>query len=172
VFIDVGTHGGLYSIIAGIRKCRVFSFEPNPINLRYLKENLTLNGLANVVVIPEALSDYNGIFRLYYSATETALSSGVRLDGQEQIDVKCSKLDDVLKLNCIETVDFLKIDTEGCDLKVLKGATDILKITKNLVIEENDAQVRNLLASLGFSFYTLKPSGYLLAKNDNLYKYP
>jgi FkbM family methyltransferase len=161
-FIDVGAHAGLYTIIAAKLAKQVYSFEPNPINLKHLKENISLNRLKSITVIPKAISNTNGKLNLYYSKENTALSSSLQTaNQQEQITVECITLDQALKQYPKNRIRILKIDTEGNDVQALEGAKETLKRTLNVIVEENSTQTRSFLEKEGFFTKTLEPSGYL-----------
>jgi len=63
IVIDAGANIGLFSILASFKvkdKGRVIAIEPEPNNLKILKENVDLNGLKNVIIVPKALYDKPG----------------------------------------------------------------------------------------------------------------
>jgi FkbM family methyltransferase len=168
IFFDVGAHGGLFTIIAGKKVGRigkVLSFEPNPLNLNFLRLNIKLNGLNNVTVIPKAVSHKSGKIKLFYMDHETALTSARRI-GESVVETEAITIDEVAKQ--LDFIKIIKIDTEGNDWKVLKGALETLRKTCYAIVEQNTFNVRQLLYNLGFELSTLKPSGYLLATNKLL----
>jgi len=168
IFFDVGAHGGLFTIIAGKKvgkTGKVLSFEPNPLNLNFLRLNIKLNGLNNVTVIPKAASHKSGKMKLFYSAHETALTSVERMGGS-MIETEATTIDEVAKR--LDFIKIIKIDAEGNDWKVLKGALETLRKTCYAIVEQNTFNVRELLSNLGFQLSTLRPSGYLLATNKLL----
>lgn len=174
VFLDVGAHGGLYTLLAGKivgPRGKVLSFEPNPINLILLRLNVMLNKLNNVIIIPKAVNDKAGKVTLYYSSMRTALTSSLA-KAEKIIEVEATTIDDVIALNNCSLnkkfIKIMKIDVEGMDFKVLKGASNTLNKTYLVIVEQNTFEVRKLLLDKGFQITTLYPSGYLLAVNKNL----
>jgi len=166
VFLDIGAHGGLYTIMCGKAvgiTGRVLSFEPNPLNLHFLRLNIKLNGLNNVIVIPKAVGDKKGKIRLFYSQSETALTSADR-NGKNIIETQVTTIDEVAKM--LDFVRVMKIDTEGYDYNVLRGALKTLRKTYCVIVEQNTFDVRKLLVNCGFHLSTLNPSGYLLGTNN------
>jgi FkbM family methyltransferase len=167
VIIDVGAHGGLYTLLSGKivgSEGRVIAIEPNSDNLKFLRQNVRLNQLNNINVISKAASDEKLKINLYYETKKTALTSAVT-GGSKTVEVETMLIDEVTEKH--DSIKLLKIDTEGYDLKVLKGAQCTLQKTYYLVIEQNTAPVKALLSKLGFSLRSLFPSGYLIATNKN-----
>jgi len=172
VFMDVGAHAGLYTLIASSKvglQGKVLSFEPNPLNFFFLKQNVELNRLNNVLLIPKAVSEKPGKLRLYYSPHNTALSSALDMEGREKkIDVESIRIDDAASEYGLNLVKIVKVDTEGCDLNVLKCSTITLSRTLHVIVEQNTSNVRKFLSDHGFQLSTFNPSGYLLGTNKNL----
>jgi len=165
VFLDVGAHSGLYTIIAGLKTApdgNVISFEPNPQNLKYLEQNIQLNNLTNILVIPKVVSDENGKASIFFSRDNTAYTSVLGHE-KESANVESTTIDSILEKHAIKSVKILKIDTEGYDLKVLKGAQNTLTKTQYVIVEQNIGEIRELLQEKGFNLSTLQPSGYLFA---------
>ena len=78
IFIDVGAHGGLYTLLASKKvgnQGRVISVEPNPENLRFLRLNIKLNRLDNVITVPLAAGEKRKKIKLFYRPEDTARTS-------------------------------------------------------------------------------------------------
>jgi FkbM family methyltransferase len=165
VFVDVGAHGGLYTIIASQKvgsTGKVIAIEPNPENLKFLEKNIKLNRLNNVTIIPKAASEEKGRVKLFYRKDDTAYTSFTAKDGMTKlIDVETTTLDDFAKVFC--SIKIVKIDTEGHDFHVLNGAREILANTKYVIVEQNTTDVSNFLLRFGFDCSKFPASQYLLA---------
>jgi len=168
VFVDVGAYLGLYTVWACRRARRVISVEPNPAALAYLKVNIALNECSNVTVVPKALSDRRGYTKLKIpEAGEKGfipMHSSIVRDFEEAFEVKVEMdtLDNVLEEVGVDSVDVLKIDVEGAEGLVVRGAEKALKEAKAVLIEiwpEN-------MWVVGY----LKNSGYKLEIIDHVYK--
>jgi len=170
VLIDVGAHGGLYTLLGGKvvgSRGKVIAIEPNPENLKFLRQNVKLNKLNNVVIIPKAASDEKLKINLHYETKKTALTSTVT-GASKTVEVETMLIDEVTEK--YDSIKLLKVDTEGYDLRVLKGAHCTLQKTHYVVVEQNTSSVKALLSKLGFSLGApLFPSGYLIATNKNTY---
>ena len=170
IFIDVGAHGGLYTILAGKKvgsKGKVISVEPNPENLKFLRLNVKLNKLNDVNIIPKAADEEKRKIALFYCTNDTALTSALRkAKSSKRIYVETTTIDHITKT--FEFVKMIKIDTEGYDMHVLKGAERTLLKTLYVVVEQNASDVISFLSGHGFDVSFSIPSGYVLATNRYL----
>jgi FkbM family methyltransferase len=143
-FLDVGSHVGLYAIGAAARvgpRGHVVAFEPTPATVHKLSRNLALNQLSDRVVIEEvAVSDAAGWVE--FTTTGTSMMNSIfaglpeghhRPGGQLQsIQVRTARLDDYVEPGRRTTA---KIDTEGHELAVLRGATNLLASPARIFVE-------------------------------------
>lgn len=127
--VDIGANIGLYSILMGKRAYngKVFSFEPVPINRSLLMLNIALNNLQNINVIDAVVGDTEGMidFSISMDGAYSSIISTNRKGEQEKINAKAVTLDSYF-CSHEEKVDFIKIDVEGAELMVLKGAERLL----------------------------------------------
>jgi hypothetical protein len=90
---------------------------------------------------------------------------GSRQDPGQKEDIDFLTLDDYIKMNNIDKVDFIKLDVDGYEYKVIRGGVDtIRKFRPVMIIElgkytlksfgDNLESLIDLLASLGYSFYS------------------
>ncbi|HEV2287447.1 MAG TPA: FkbM family methyltransferase [Candidatus Acidoferrales bacterium] len=116
VVADVGAHFG-YWALGLARICgssgMVFAFEPSPENRNWLLENLQINSISNVYIIPLAVSDTQGIATISDDGSMCKLSSGA-------IEVETTTMDKFCETNPIP--DFMLIDVEGFAGNVLRGS--------------------------------------------------
>jgi FkbM family methyltransferase len=131
VVVDVGANVGYFSLLAAKRAGIVYSFEPDPFNMRSFVDNIALNKFKNIMPFMVALSDYSGGASFFTSSTESARHSLIKTQEHDgKITVKVDKLDDIVKC----AVDFLKSDTEGNELSVLKGAKGTIDASPHIKI--------------------------------------
>ena len=141
VFVDVGAYIGFYTVWACRRARRVISVEPNPAALAYLKVNIALNECPNVTVVPKAIGDRRGYTKLKIpEAAEKgfiSMHSSIVRDFKEafEVEVEMDTLDSVLEEVGVDSVDILKIDVEGAEGLVVRGAEKTLKEAKAVLIE-------------------------------------
>ena len=137
-FVDVGANVGFYtrmgSVLVG-ESGRVFAFEPLSSALRLLKMNT--ESLTNVVVDARALSDHNGEAD-FHVRREGDTSSLLPGDPGSTVRVGATTLDARLlsEGGAPTRVDFVKIDVEGAELSVLRGATKTIEKYQPLVYFE------------------------------------
>lgn len=134
LFIDIGANIGSYSILAaGASGAQVVSIEPIPSTFSKLLDNVQLNRLEGKVTCHNiGLSFTAG--KLRFSSDLDTVNHVLR-DGEEvkSIDVDVSRLDDLLTVDPNQAV-VIKIDVEGHELSVLKGAESTLKSTNVLAV--------------------------------------
>lgn len=142
-FLDVGAHEGVYSVVAAKRVGRtgnVVAFEPSPRERRRLRFHLRLNhlGWANVVPYAVAGEEGQGTLATVISGNtgRNSLVPPLRPEPRKPIRVRITTLDKYLALTNTETVDILKMDTEGAELQILCGAVTLLRKPRPLIICE------------------------------------
>ncbi len=167
--IDVGAHKGYFSLLFAKLmndKGKVLSFEPLPENCFWFRQSTQVNNYKCIKLYPYALSDGEGTATFYLGNTSgrgSLFSDHNASITQKPLTVKKRKLDNVLKDEGIDNVDILKIDVEGAELLVLKGAANILKKSKNVKIfididvkdKETKKQIFEFLNLCGFQMYKI-----------------
>ena len=168
-FIDIGANCGIYTVIGCTvnAEVRVVAVEPVPKVCAALAQNVSNNRYEDrVTIINAALSESNG--RASFHEADDATMSSLATDGYQGqhgrvIEVECRTLDSIVEDLGIEP-DFLKIDVEGFEHLVLRGAHDVLqRFRPRIVLEANpgDAsdQVTDILAQYGYEFQILTERG-------------
>ena len=161
VFWDIGANIGLYSIYVAVKfkYIEIISFEPSTSNTRTLSRNISINNLeSKISLFPLALSDKENIMSYF---NETRFSEGSSISNfncdidyrgeivkENQIKNKYNLFGtniDNLILNKILTVpNYIKIDVDGIEHLILKGAKNLLKNKdlKEFSIEMNPTYVK------------------------------
>jgi FkbM family methyltransferase len=170
VFIDVGANFGVYTLIASRlvgETGRVFAFEPTAQSFEVLRQNIALNQISNVRAFQLALAEAKGKAWLYYGWDPVGNSLGMDpLGGDKGEEVKIETLDNLLEEYSLDRVDAIKIDVEGAEELVLRGATRSLALHKPVIIFEfnpgcadrlglSPDGARDFLESLGYEFVVL-----------------
>ena len=168
VIIDCGANIGL-SIISMKKQypnAEIIAYEPDEKNFQLLSKNIKSFGYADVSLRKEAVWTDNTTLRfsnegLMSSKIETTISNNT-------IEIKAIKLRDILN----REIDFLKLDIEGAEYKVLKDIADKLYLVKNMFLEYHGTFTQNgelaeiiaLIHKCGFNFY--------IKEAANLFDYP
>jgi FkbM family methyltransferase len=151
VFLDVGANEGFYSVFASRRVGEtgsVWALEPSRREMARLTANVELNGLTNVRPFCVALADEDGDAELLIACDEhsghNTLGQFVYESGPDRREpVRLRRLDSLLQESALERLDFLKIDAEGAEMRVLAGAGDALrKFRPFILLEMNDRALK------------------------------
>ena len=155
---DIGANVGCHTLpmaqLVG-KTGRIVAFEPMEWPLKKLLRNINLNSFDNIRVEKTGLSDSSEIKTINFKSSWTIDNSKV-VDADEPIAVNFTTLDEYIKNNSINTVDFIKIDVDGYEPKVLSGAIKCLTEYKPTLLMEFFENKKNLilfLTSLGYEFY-------------------
>jgi len=129
-FLDIGGNIGWFTVI-GSRLVgadgKVLTFEPDPFNLRLLRQNLALNDCSNVVVCPFALGAKEDTVTLYRSIDNQGDHHLAAVAEQtERISVTQRALDDVMT-NHPGRISVIKIDCQGAEVTILRGMRALLR---------------------------------------------
>ena len=165
VFVDARANNGYFSLlVARLLKGtgKVYSFEPVPNTYKKLLQNIELNGCTNIEPYNFALGSYHHDAFINISDTSDGFNSLAEIRGSHtQIAVAVIPLDEVVSSN---RVDIVKMDVEGYEMEVIKGATNVIKSNENvkIIFEHNPALSKrgnedefNLLNQLGFKIYSM-----------------
>ena len=131
IFVDVGANLGEYSLFAAKRlsKGKVLSFEPLPSIRKVFEENVRLNGFNNIDVYPFGLSAVPETMPIHeFEDVHEGLATfypGERHG--KTISVELKRLDDVVIQGGFRTIDFIKMDIEGGELKALEGSRLVIE---------------------------------------------
>jgi len=177
VFIDIGANIGYYTCLAATKirnEGVVVAFEPEPIMYRILKLNINLNKLDNVLCEPYAVDLQDGISLLFINPVETGSHSLIpKVTGMKAIKVKTVTLDSYFSSQRLPLPDFVKIDVEGAEFRVLLGMKRIIKNVPNIkIIVEltfKEYKLEHLLSFL--KMYDLKPYAILSNGDVKFVKY-
>jgi FkbM family methyltransferase len=141
--IDVGANQGFYTVLLcrlSGPSGRVVAFEPIPHLRNRLRRNLQINSCSNGVIEPFAVSEGSGVSPFYISLQGKESYSGLRsatIEGkQDIISVALVTLDAYAAEHELVTIDFLKLDAEGAELEILRGAEHVLTQTRPVIMCE------------------------------------
>lgn len=171
VVVDVGAHAGIFALKAARRARLVIAVEPYPPNFKLLLVNRKINRLENVIPINVALGSYNGEAELYVATRSgwhtISNSRKSHLQGKiisnRKLKVKLRTLDSMIEEIGVKKVSFIKIDAEGVELDILKGANNtLLKNIKMKVaiasyhLPEEAKKINDFLRKKGFKNFAFR----------------
>jgi FkbM family methyltransferase len=174
ISIDIGANIGIYTLLLShlYPKCKVISIEASPTIFEKLKLNCQLNNLlpgSNLVLLNKAVSDKDGTWVEFYEKHSmstmskeflTSISSKIITNKDDELHkeiVRTVTIDKLAETTNINEISFLKIDVEGAEVLVLKGAINILteKKVRNMINEyhsfENYDYAVKLLDEIGYT---------------------
>lgn len=170
-FVDVGAHIGYYSLKAAEvvgPAGHVIAIDPNPEIIRQLRDNISASEARTISVQPVACADAEGTLELFaargVNTGQTSLSHANASQSGQAVTtyrVRARPLDDILREERVSRVDVVKIDVEGAEFLVLKGAQDMLDRYHPVLLVEliesqlqamgtSSAEVRALLSAHGY----------------------
>jgi len=184
--VDVGANHGLFSLeavhLTG-RSGLVHAFEPTPSTRALLLNNLAANNLTMVKVYPSALGEVPGTAQLRVHrelsglntlATKDITWNQTTLPADEIVDVPVTTLDEHAAHEGLDRIDFLKIDVEGFELGVIRGARGLLQAKRvdRIMVEIGDVTCANAgvspvdllneLHALGYQLHAISPEGEIV----------
>ncbi|MHB8499882.1 MAG: FkbM family methyltransferase [Candidatus Acidiferrales bacterium] len=185
-FLDIGANIGIFSLMAGRKLCgkasTICAFEPCRSTFSLLERNLSRNHLTNVRAIRAALSDEIGEA---YVSVHTPLSDALHsleapIHADEEVagrePARMTTLDEFVRKEHMPRVDVIKVDAEGAELRVLKGARKLLERTDAPLIlyggysrctahfHYHPVEIMWLLEEYGYELFVLDPESRLVRR--------
>jgi FkbM family methyltransferase len=158
VVYDVGAHAGFFTLLCSRltgAEGRVYAFEPRPQNADRLRRNADVNGATNVQLIAAAVSDRAGdaAFVMHESTLEGRLAD----DGESSSARVRTETIDALVAGGMAPPDFIKIDVEGAEGAVIRGAVRTIDTHRPLMlVEVHSAQAGSEVAAAMPCRYTFQ----------------
>jgi FkbM family methyltransferase len=165
VFVDVGANVGLHTLAVAQHLAggggAVVAFEPHPVNYRLLTHNIRQNRLRHV------LAENLGLAEAPATLTGTASAAGgnwsLASHGDYQFEVRLLRLDDYLRDHPVPRIDLMKIDVEGAEVRVLRGARrTIERFRPPIVFEVCPAWLTKMQTGPAELFAELLGQGYTI----------
>ena len=177
LFVDIGANVGSYTVLAsGQVGAHTIAIEPVPSTFKRLQNNIAINYLDELVTSLNIGIGSKQETLNFTAGLDTVNHVVLESDGSKVISVIVDTLDRLL----IEYhPSLIKIDVEGFESEVLRGATNILNDDKlkAIIIELNgsgrkygfsDEDIHDKLVSMGFTAYTYEPFSRILSKGQNM----
>jgi len=170
-FVDVGCNKGDFTLLASRLvgpEGRVLAFEPHPENCRWIRKSIAKNEYRNINLYEMALSDVDGAAQLHLgekSGFHTLLAGKPQRE-KGTIEVQTRRLDALLaELHFDRPIDAVKIDVEGADMQVLRGARETISRNPGIVVfldvhphlGVNPKEVCDYLRGFGLGLFAEQP---------------
>lgn len=198
IFWDIGANIGLYSLYAAIKfdNINVVAFEPSTSNTRTLSRNISINNLFDKIrILSLPLSDIPNKFS-YFNETKFSEGSSIstfhydfdyagnilgETDIKNKYQLYGTTIDDLVERGKIISPNYIKIDVDGLEYLILKGAVNTLKnsslkgllIEKNSSLDKQNESIDKILSDNGFkktistNARLINNSNYKLKKNES-----
>jgi FkbM family methyltransferase len=142
VVIECGCHIGVHTVkLASLCK-KLYAFEPMPNTHKVLAKNIRLNGIQNTILYQKGVADKPGMTKYAWSIQGNPGGSGLANNPMgvpswcppmnEDVPVELTTIDSM----DLDQLDFMKIDVEGYEPLVIKGAINTIKKYKPVIIME------------------------------------
>jgi FkbM family methyltransferase len=177
IVIDIGANIGAFTIqaakLVGVSG-KVIAIEPSTNTLQYLRKNVEINKLNNVVIVPKGVWSSSGKIRIDTSQNSTENSIYIRghMKGEKRQfeEVEVDTLDNILRTLGVVRPNFIKIDIEGAEIDAIKGMDEVLA-NKTIIAAEHHIingqhTIKTVVPQLrAKGFHIIKQGGYLYARN-------
>lgn len=191
IIFDIGANIGIYSIAySKIKNSIVYSFEPFPETYDFLSRNIIENSISNIIPYNYGFLDENK--KLFmgnpkkdilkntmfgWLKQNSLFESGyktINYDKKDSFAINCEfyKGDDFVINNNLNKIDFIKIDVEGSEFKVLSGLNKSLKTLKPIVQIELNKNMSNDIEEIIGLFLTCGYTSYALVNTAKIKNYP
>jgi FkbM family methyltransferase len=170
VFFDIGAQAGYHTMYASSLvgpSGRVFAFEPAPLNIANLKQHLLMNHLSNAFVIDAAVSNINGVS--YFDCADSPVAGHLSAAGG--LAVRTISLDQEIDSGALPEPDYIKIDAEGAELKILDGAQKMLRRRLPILSVETHQWIPQFATIRQDCIRFLLELGYQVSEADPALKY-
>jgi len=172
VVVDVGANVGYYTLLAASRvgsTGQVFAFEPGSSSCRLIEQSAAMNEFRNVRVFECAASDAEGL--VGYGMDDSNGRISHEDVATSAVQVRAVTLDRALA--DVRKVDVIKVDVEGAEARVLRGATELVRRDRPAIVSEfcpfglrlassvEPVDYLHLLRSLGYELRVIPGSGAL-----------
>ena len=178
--LDIGVYRGVYSYKLSQNFKNIHSFEPNPLLFPYLEKNLK-KIISNIKLYNLALSNHSGVTELklplrsksiFQDNIEELFQLGAatmhpnnKIKNYKKVTIKMKKLDDIKIDN---KIGFIKIDVEGHELEVIKGAKKYIEKHKPVLLVEIEKRHTNKPVDETINYINKLGYECFYVKNNNL----
>ena len=170
ICFDIGANVGIYSLLFSRYSRLIYAFEPFPRNLSFLYRMVKLNKIENVIIVPCAVADNDGLS--WFQEAHSNAEGRLKTSGSQPVTVIA--LDTFIKKSKINP-NLLKIDVEVAELSVLKGSKELLYNSKPIILIETHVDTIKkkcfeFLRQMGYRHFKPIDSNSIKIANDFVIK--
>lgn len=172
IFFDIGANIGIFSLLAASCGAKVIAFEPSKKVYKLLRKNIEINNYQNsILTVSEAVSDRKGVTH-FFETRSGNLGVGRIInfnpnDQKESYEVTINTLEYFVKK--FGKPNVLKIDVEGAEYLILKGASNILKeMSSRILIEFHPKEIELFGGSIDECLCILAECGYKTTQGNKI----
>lgn len=174
--IDIGANYGTYTLTLAQRVApagKVWAFEPSNTTAKFLRESIQLNNATNIYLTQAGVSDHIGE-ATFYTQPNGELNSLTPTENAQKETIQLTSLDNFMAEQGWPKIDFIKLDAEGEEENVIKGAAKTLRNNSPLIMFEMkdgnkiNHQLVNAFKQIGYDAYRLVPGTNFLIPSDNI----
>lgn len=130
----------------------VYAIDPSPNNCNFIKEVCLLNNISNVTVFQTGISDKQEILSTDENIDHCSFIHGGSLR------IPAVSLDQLFEEGKIVDVDYVHLDVEGMEFKIIKGMSNIINVYKPIISFEQHLEIDNILEIINY----LKDRNYII----------
>mgnify|MGYP001338680871 CR=1 FL=1 len=146
VVVDIGAHVGYFSIHSALnaKDGKVLAFEPYEESFEILMKNLKINQINNVIPQNLGVGKKSGIGSLYLQKNLSIGNSIYKnADSDSKVDIKIISLQDIIKNNHLQRINFLKLDCEGSEYEILLNIDQQTLQKIDRIVSEMHPKIKN-----------------------------
>jgi FkbM family methyltransferase len=190
IFFDIGANTGEFTLFAAkrLQSGQVYAFEPASHMYNKLSMHAERNSLSHVHLFKLALADSEGETLLYsptinfsdgsvHNGIGSLFSGRFRQSTEHQEVIRLTTLDRFVQEHGVPHIDLMKIDVEGAELQVLRGAEQVIRRSLPRIIIEIDKRniqrsgydtrdIIRFLHEIAYDLHTISRSGTLIPFDD------
>lgn len=166
VALDIGANIGAHTLLMARQVTKsgsVIAFEPTTYAHQRLVKNISLNSFKNILVEKIGLSDETKVEEVCFASSWSPEEHRPAIANVPEL-VRLMRLDDYLRENGIHNVDFIKLDVDGFETKIIRGALKTLNTFEPRIVFEvcphrlaeqgsSPSELLDLLSSIGYQFF-------------------
>ena len=149
IFFDVGANIGIYTLYSAVKiENTVYSFEPHSVNYKNLLDSISLNELKKCYAYCFAVSNRTALSSIQVKDLHEGVADNVvGARGEYYHGCVEMSLDFLVKKGMLPQPDYIKIDVDGYEDKVVSGALETIQKCKSILVEI-DNKHRHLLKEI------------------------